>query len=292
MDLNNYKYFEAMGADTPEKVIEKLKHVRHVALDMDGTIYKGSTLFPFTISFLNNLKEMGISYSFLTNNPSKSTTDYLKHLEKMGIKADRDEMYTSAQATIDYIRHNHPDVKRIFILGTPSMIKEFEGAGFVSTADSADDRPDMVLVSFDMTLTYSRLCRAAWWIHEGLPYIATNPDKVCPTDQPNILVDCGSIYACLERAAGRNPDVVIGKPSPRMLEGILQSGGLQPHEIAMLGDRIYTDVKMALDAGAVGVLVLTGEATFDDARQADQYPDIVADSLVEFENMLRQAKAI
>lgn len=292
MDLNNYKYFEAMGADTPEKVIEKLKHVRHVALDMDGTIYKGSTLFPFTISFLNNLKEMGISYSFLTNNPSKSTTDYLKHLEKMGIKADRDEMYTSAQATIDYIRHNHPDVKRIFILGTPSMIKEFEGAGFVSTADSADDRPDMVLVSFDMTLTYSRLCRAAWWIHEGLPYIATNPDKVCPTDQPNILVDCGSIYACLEKAAGRNPDVVIGKPSPRMLDGILQSGGLQPHEIAMLGDRIYTDVKMALDAGAVGVLVLTGEATFDDARQADQYPDIVADSLIEFENMLRQAKAI
>lgn len=292
MDLNNYKYFEAMGADTPEKVIEKLKHVRHVALDMDGTIYKGSTLFPFTISFLNNLKEMGVSYSFLTNNPSKSTTDYLKHLEKMGIKADRDEMYTSAQATIDYIRHNHPDVKRIFILGTPSMIKEFEGAGFVSTADSADDRPDMVLVSFDMTLTYSRLCRAAWWIHEGLPYIATNPDKVCPTDQPNILVDCGSIYACLEKAAGRNPDVVIGKPSPRMLDGILQSGGLQPHEIAMLGDRIYTDVKMALDAGAVGVLVLTGEATFDDARQADQYPDIVADSLIEFENMLRQAKAI
>lgn len=281
-----------MGANTPEKVMEKLKHVKHVALDMDGTIYKGSTLFPFTISFLNNLKEMGISYSFLTNNPSKSTIDYLKHLEKMGIKAEREEMYTSAQATIDYIKHNHPDVKRIFILGTPSMIKEFEGAGFVSTADSPDNRPDMVLVSFDMTLTYSRLCRAAWWIHEGLPYIATNPDKVCPTDQSNILVDCGSIYTCLEKAAGRYPDVVIGKPSPRMLEGILQNGGLQPYEIAMLGDRIYTDVKMALDAGAVGVLVLTGEATFDDARQADQYPDIIADSLVEFENMLRQAKEI
>ena len=292
MDLTNYKYFEAMGANTPVKIMEKLKHIRHVALDMDGTIYKGSTLFPFTVSFLNELKEMGINYSFLTNNPSKSTTDYLKHLEKMGITATREEMYTSAQATIDYIKYNYPDAKRIFILGTPSMIKEFEEAGFVSTIDSADDRPDMVLVSFDMTLTYSRLCRAAWWIHEGLPYIATNPDKVCPTDQPNILVDCGSIYACLEKAAGRNPDVVVGKPSPRMLEGILQKGNLQPHEIAMLGDRIYTDVKMALDAGAVGVLVLTGEATFEDAKTADQYPDIIADSLVEFKEMLKQAKGL
>ena len=281
-----------MGADTPEKLKEKLKGIRHVALDMDGTIYKGSTLFPFTIPFLNDLRKNGVNYSFLTNNPSKSTQDYLKHLEKMGIHATREEMYTSAQATIDYIKYNHPDMKRLFILGTPSMIKEFEEAGFVSVPDSADDKPDGVLVSFDMTLTYSRLCRAAWWIYQGLPYIATNPDFVCPTDQPVILVDCGSIYACLEKAAGRLPDVVVGKPSAGMLEGILQKDGLKPYEIAMMGDRIYTDMKMAQNAKAVGVLVLTGEATIEDAKKSDFKPDIVVDSLVEFEQMLAWAKAV
>lgn len=292
MDLAKYKYIGAMGAYTPEKIMEKLWHVKHVALDMDGTIYKGSTLFPFTIPFLNDLKEMGIGYSFLTNNPSKSTTDYLKHLEKMGIKATPGEMYTSAQATIEYIKHNHPEVKRLFVLGTPSMIKEFEEAGFVSTADDSQDRPDMVLVSFDLTLIYTRLCRAAWWVSQGLPYIATNPDSVCPTDEPNILVDCGSLCACIEKATRRKPDMVVGKPNPRMLDGILQKENLRPYEVAMLGDRIYTDVKMALDANAVGVLVLTGEATFEDAKQAEKYPDIIVDSLVEFGCLLKQAKKI
>ncbi|RZK64515.1 MAG: hydrolase, partial [Pedobacter sp.] len=110
---------------------EQLKHIKHFALDMDGTIYNGSTLFPFTNDFLNYLKDNGIGYSFLTNNPSKSTADYLKHLKKMGISAVEEEIYTSAVATINYIKNYHPSVKRLFILGTPSMVNEFEEAGFI-----------------------------------------------------------------------------------------------------------------------------------------------------------------
>ena len=174
------------------ELMERLRRIRHVALDMDGTIYMGMSLFPYTQAFLHGLKEQGIGYSFLTNNPSKSIADYLHKLDTLGIRASRDEMYTTALATIDYIKTHHPAAKRLFLLGTPSMISEFEAAGFESCADSADDVPDVIVAAFDMTLRYERLCRAAWWIKQGVPYIATNPDRVCPTDQPTVLVDCGS----------------------------------------------------------------------------------------------------
>lgn len=278
--------FEGIKSAVSPELIKRLKKIKHVALDMDGTIYNGSTLFPYTLGFLSALKAAGIGYSFLTNNPSKNTNDYLRHLEKMGIPALREEMYTSALATIDYLKSNHPLVKRLFILGTPSMIAEFEANGFISTADDANDVPDAVVVGFDMSLVYSRLCRAAWWVSQQLLYVATNPDWVCPTDQPVILVDCGAICACIEGATKRVPDIVIGKPDPRMLAGILQRYQLEPSEIAMVGDRLYTDVKMALNANALGVLVLSGEATMEDVHHSDVNADIIAANVAEFGKLL------
>lgn len=288
---NDYLYNDKASLNSSDELYDCLKNIKHIALDMDGTIYNGSTLFPFTIPFLENLKEMGIEYSFLTNNPSKSTADYLAHLFKMGINARKEEMYTSAQATIEYIKANMPQAKRLFLLGTPSMISEFEEAGFISTADDENDIPDAVIVAFDMSLTYSRLCRASWWVSQQIPYIATNPDRVCPTDKKVILVDCGAIYTCIEYATGRLPDIVIGKPNPGMLQGILTRYKLNPSEVLMVGDRIYTDVKMALNAGAIGALVLSGETTMEIVEQADDVPHIIARDLAELEQMLISAKS-
>lgn len=267
-----------------------LNKIRHVALDMDGTIYMGTRLFPWTKDFLAGLTRAGIGYSFLTNNPSKSIADYLAKLDGMGIRATREEMYTTALATIDYIKTRHPQARRLFILGTPSMTAEFEAAGFVPTADSADDRPDLLVVGFDLTLTYDRLCRAAWWASQGVPYVATNPDRVCPTDLPTVLVDCGSICKCIEHATGRTPDITLGKPDPTMLAGIMERYGLQPHEIAMVGDRIYTDIAMAHNAGAFGVLVLSGETTAEVAAAADPQPDLTVPSLEEFGELLAASR--
>ena len=271
-------------------LMEKCSKIKHVALDMDGTIYMGSTLFDFTIPFLNTLTANGIGYSFLTNNPTKSQEDYLKKLEKLGIHATKDEMYTTAIATIDYIKVHFPNARRLFILGTPSMIAEFERAGFVSVADDPAERPDVLVVAFDMTLQYSRLCRAAWWAKQGVPYIATNPDKVCPTDKEVVLVDCGSICRCIEYATDRNPDIVIGKPNPDMLDGIKNRYGLDASEIAMCGDRIYTDVAMAHNAGALGVLVLSGETTLETALSSNPQPDITALNITEFAKLLLESK--
>lgn len=265
---------------SPE-VLDRLRDIAHVALDMDGTIYKGGTLFACTLPFLAQMRELGIGTTFLTNNPSKSSADYLAHLRKMGLTATADELYTSAQATIDFLRSRHPQVRRIFALGTPSMLSQFHDAGFVLTSDSVQDEPDAVVVGFDLTLSYGRVCRAAWWIQQGKFYLATNPDKVCPTDQPTVLVDCGAICAMLKEATGRAPDAVMGKPDPAMLTGIVERHELRPGQVAMVGDRIYTDVLMAHRAGALGVLVLTGEATAEDASRASEQPDLVVPSLAE-----------
>lgn len=244
---------------------EKLRNVKHVALDMDGTIYLGSRIFPYTLEFLDKLTKAGIGYSFLTNNPTKSVADYLAKLAGMGIEAGEENMLTTSLAAIDHIKRTYPEAKRLFMLGTPSMISQFEKAGFESCADDPEDRPDVLVVAFDPTLVYSRLCRAAWWASQGVPYVATNPDRVCPTDQKVILVDCGSLQKCIEHATGRKPDIVLGKPDPTMLHGIRLKLGLKPEEMAMVGDRIYTDTAMAHNAGAVGVLVLSGETTLETA---------------------------
>lgn len=246
---------------------DKLSKIKRLALDMDGTIYLGSTLFPFTIDFLDSMKNAGVGYSFLTNNPTKSVADYLKKLEGMGIHADNDNMYTTSLAAIDYIKSHYPQARRLFLLGTPSMISQFEKAGFESCSDDPDDVPDVLVVSFDPTLVYSRLCRASWWASQGIPYVATNPDRVCPTDQRTILVDCGSICRCIESASGRKPDITLGKPDPNMLYGIMDKYGLKPEEVAMVGDRIYTDTATAHNAGAFGVLVLSGETTLETAEK-------------------------
>ena len=280
---------------------EKLSRIKHLALDMDGTIYMGSTLFPYTLKFLSDMKEAGIGYSFLTNNPSRSVAGYLKKLEGLGIQADEGNMYTTSLAAIDYIRTHYPSAKRLFMLGTPSMVSQFEKAGFEACADDPDDVPDVLVVAFDMTLEYSRLCRAAWWASQGVPYVATNPDRVCPTDQRTVLVDCGSLCKCIEHATGRRPDIMLGKPDPNMLKGILDRHGLQPEEIAMVGDRIYTDTAMAHNAGAFGVLVLSGETTLETAEAvaedvrtnpAPEFfpPDLICRDIKELGELLLMAR--
>lgn len=280
---------------------EKLSRIRHLALDMDGTIYLGSRIFPFTIPFLEKMKATGIGISFLTNNPTRSVQDYLDKLAKMGIEATEDGMYTTSLAAIDYIKEHHPQARRLFLLGTPSMAEQFRKAGYEECADDPGDVPDVLVVAFDTTLTYSRLCRAAYWASQGIPYVATNPDRVCPTDKPTVLVDCGSLQKCIEHATGRKPDIVLGKPDPTMLQGIMHRHGLKPEEIAMVGDRIYTDTAMAHNAGAVGVLVLSGETTMETVKkvQADAAtnpepefypPDLVVNNIAELGELLLESR--
>jgi NagD protein len=264
--------------------------IRHIVLDMDGTMYLGSTLFPQTRPFLSTLSRFGIGVSLVTNNCSRSRAEYAAHLAEMGIDAEPEAIWTSAHATIFYLHANLPQVKRLFVLGTSGLEDEFRTAGF----DIVAEHPEAVIVGFDNALTYERLAHTAYWIAQGLPYVATHPDRVCPTDRPIVLPDCGAICALLESATGRRPDAIPGKPNPAMLQSIFAQHGLSPREVAVIGDRLYTDIRMARDAGAVAVLTLTGETKQADVDAAveSSRPDIVVANLDEFARLLQEARHV
>lgn len=282
-----HRYYAPEGE---QALLQRCARIRHIALDMDGTIYMGNSLFPYTKPFLETLSRLGIGYTFLTNNPTRSAADYIAKLARLGIDAAPEQMYTSSMATIDYLRAHHPSARRLFLLGTPSMQEEFVKAGYELTAEDAADRPDVLIVAFDTTLAYKRLCRAAWWASKpDIPYIATNPDWVCPTDEDTILVDCGSICKAVEGASGRKPDIVIGKPNPAMLWCIRDKYGLESDEVAMIGDRIYTDVAAGRNAGGLGVLVLSGETSLETALDSDPVPELTAADISVVADLLLRA---
>lgn len=262
-----------------------LRRIRHLVLDLDGTLYRGGRLFTATLPFLAGLRQAGIGYTFLTNNTSLSKADYLRKLARLGIEAVEEQINTPVDGVIAYLRDRPSEVKTIAVLGTPSLCEEFERAGFSVTWET----PNAVVVGFDTTLNYERLCRTAYWIQAGLPFLATHPDLVCPTDEPTVLVDCGSICACLAAATGRRP-LVFGKPDPAVLRAICSRYALAPAELAMVGDRLYTDVVMAQRAGAVSVLVLSGEATAAEADAFERSPDFVVADVGEWGELLRQSR--
>src|SRR5687767_10721360 len=180
-----------------------------MALDLDGTLYLGGQTFEATRPFLALLRELGIGRTFFTNNSSKSTKQYVQHLRGMGIDASADDMYSSTHATLHYLRTERSDVRRLFVLATTALSEEFVENGFVETGEDESDAPDAVIVGIDTSLTYPRLCSAAYWIARGKPFIATHPDRICPTDKPTVLPDCGAICAMLTSVTGRAPDAVL-----------------------------------------------------------------------------------
>ena len=247
---------------------------------MDGTIYLGPNPIPGSPEFLQFLRESGRKRLFFTNNPTVDAQQYSVKLGKMGIPAEPEDILTSGEATARYLISETP-YRRLFILGTPSLEAELTRAGLIPVQDN----PDAVLLSFDKTLTYAKLEKACLFLRAGLPYVATNPDKVCPTEYGPIP-DCGAMAALLSSATeGREPKF-IGKPNPEMIRMGLQKINADPHTTAMVGDRLYTDMQMAYNAGITSILVLSGETTLEDVRRASRKPDFVLASVRELHELL------
>ncbi len=251
----------------------KFKEINLYLFDMDGTLYLGDRLYDFTKELLATIKSTGRRYMFMTNNSSKSVADYIKKLEKLGISADREDFITSSQATAYYLKKHYPNHK-LYVCGTKSLVKELETEGFTVTENL--DEVECIVLGNDQELTFKKLediCKIL--LSRDLPYIATNPDYVCPTEFGSVP-DCGSIIDMLENSVKKRP-VVIGKPEPLMPLLAMERTGYKREETAVIGDRLYTDVKSGVNAGAVSVLVLSGEATLEDLKNSDVTPDIVLD---------------
>ena len=233
--------------------------IRCVMMDLDGTIYEGDRLYPTSLPFFDARTGHGIAWGFVTNNTSLSIDSYVERLHGMGVPiAGRDQIVTPVLSVVDALRTEFPAFKRLFLLGTDDFRREMRSFGLDETADSPDDRPDAVITAFDKSLNYDRLCRAAWWIRNGVPWFATHPDVFCPTTERTWLVDCGAITACLETATGVRCQRVFGKPNPDMLRVMMKRLGIRPAELLMAGDREHTDIESGIRAGARTLRISTG----------------------------------
>ena len=251
--------------------ISVIKGLKLYLFDMDGTLYIGDRLYDFTIELLNKIKETGGRYMFMTNNSSKSVADYIKKLEKLGIKAEYDEFITSSQATTYYLKNHHPNA-RLYVCGTASLKEELMGEGFTVT-ENIDD-VDCIVMGNDTELTFKKLHDISFMLcTRELPYIATNPDYVCPTEFGSVP-DCGSVCDMLYNATGKRP-VFIGKPEALMPELAMERTGCKKSETAVIGDRIYTDIKSGINAGAHSILVLSGETTEEILNASEDKPELV-----------------
>lgn len=238
---------------------------------MDGTLYLGDKLFDFTKGLLNKIKESSRNYLFLTNNSSKNVADYVKKLKKLGIEARMEDFLTSSQATAFYL-HKNLEGKNLYVCGTKSLIDELKNEGFSVTDDI--EKTECVVMGFDTELTFKKLedvCKIL--LSKDVPYIATNPDLVCPTEFGSVP-DCGSVCEMIFNATGKRP-FVIGKPSALMPMLAMEKMGVNPDETAVVGDRIYTDIKSGINAGAISVLVLSGETNYDILKSSEDKPDFV-----------------
>ncbi len=261
-----------------------LKKIKLFMLDLDGTFYLDNTLLPGANEFLAECRKQKTGFVFLTNNSSKSKEDYLKKLRRLGVDVTLKEIFTSGDATLIYLEKKCPRMKDILLIGTPSLENQFRGAGY--RLDSP--HPQAVVLGFDTTITYQKLAALCDAVRSGLPYIATHPDINCPVAGGGFIPDIGSVIQFVKASAGREPDVVIGKPNEFIARSVADRYGLELFELCMVGDRLYTDI--ALGRCGVGtVLVMCGETAKEDLARSEVRPGLVCADLLDLTRRLQNS---
>ena len=265
-----------------------LQRMKLYLFDMDGTLYLGNRLYPFTIELLKAIKAAGGRYLFMTNNSSKSVNDYVKKLQGFGIDASREDFMTSSQATAHYL-HKYHEGQALYVCGTESLKEELRMEGFTVTTKL--DEVACIVMGFDTELTFQKLHDVSYLLltRPDIPYIATNPDLVCPTEF-GAVPDCGSVCIGIKNATGKEP-IVIGKPSPLMPQLAMEKLGASKEETCVVGDRIYTDIKSGLNAGITGILVLSGETTLEIMAESPDKPHFVLQDAGDILHVLKQNRS-
>lgn len=257
-----------------------LSQVKCFALDMDGTIYLGERWIDGAQAFLERIEASGRNYVFLTNNSSRNAAVYVEKLARMGLAVGEEKIVASGQATIHYLQQYFPG-KKVFLLGNALLREEFQQAGVVLE----EDNPDVVVTAFDTSLDYKKMCKVCDFVRAGLPYLATHPDYNCPTED-GFIPDAGAIHAFIHASAFRYPDRVIGKPNGDIIDYLTTRVNTERERIAMVGDRLYTDIAAGRNHGLKSVLVLSGEASLEDVRNSEIRPHLIFSSVREMISFL------
>lgn len=260
-----------------------LRNKKFWLFDMDGTIYKEETLFDGTVDLLSAITNQGGQYVFITNNSSKSVADYVKKVNRLGIRANEDNFFTSTQVTILWLKKNRPGAK-VYCQGTRSFVEELKNAGIDVTV--IVEPVDVVLVGFDMELTIAKVQNTCEILStQDITYIATNPDWVCPVSF-GFIPDCGSICGMIEHATGKWP-TFLGKPEPTMVEFVRDKFGFKSEETVVVGDRLYTDIATGLNTGVTAICVLTGETTVDEIENGEIKPTYTFEDIMGVYNCFK-----
>ncbi len=280
------------------EIRQRLSKIKCFLLDMDGTVTFGEKLIEAARPFFNYVKEnqeKAPDYIFFTNNSSHDKQHYVRRMEKLDILPGVEHILTSTDALILYMEKNFKQKigltgeagrpLRIFPVGTPDFENDLKLAG-LELVKVREERIDAVLVGFDTTLHYEKLDIACDYIRQGLPWLAANPDKVCPLENGKVLPDCGAITAFLQTCTDTDPLAVIGKPEPLMVEMVMDKFGYEREDLAMVGDRLYTDIACAQNAEILSIAVLSGETDFAEISGSAIKPDLVFDSIGDLAEFL------
>ena len=256
--------------------------------DLDGTIYLGDSLIPGADRVIQALREKGKKIVFLSNKPLQTREDYASKLTRLGIPARPDEVINSTFVMVHYLQTSAPQAK-VFVIGETPFLEELKRAGFTITEEP--NEIDYVVVAFDRTFDYGKLNIAYQAIKKfGAHFIATNPDRTCPIEGGEIP-DCAGMIAAIEAVTEKKVEIIVGKPSPVMIQTVLDVLGLRPQDCILIGDRLETDIKMGKDSGIATGIVLTGvtdEEALQRVKHTPEQPDFVFQSVTEVENLLME----
>ena len=245
---------------------EPLMHVKCFLLDMDGTFNLGNEMIDGSLYFIETLNELGRDYLFLTNNSSRHRRMYAEKITRLGLPIPEEKVFTSGEATALYLQQEHPS-SSVYVVGTPALEEEFRQHGF----QLEDRNPQLIVLGFDTTLTYQKLWNLCDFVRAGLPFIATHPDFNCPT-ATGYMPDIGAMIAFVRASTGREPDLVVGKPNRMIIDAVARKYGLSIAEMAMVGDRLYTDIALGQTTGITTCLVWSGETHPEDLANSPFQP--------------------
>ena len=238
-----------------------------------GLFNLGNKIIDGSLDFIEILHKQKKQFIFLTNNSSKNNRSYARKITNLGLNISKDKVFTSGEATAIFINKHYPGAG-IFVVGTPLLKEEFRESGLKLKTKL----PDVVVLGFDTTLTYSKLWKLCDFVRAGLPYIATHPDFNCPTES-GFMPDIGAMIAFVKASTGRDPDYVIGKPNRFIVDALAYKLKVNIEEMAMVGDRLYTDIALGQNSGITTFLVLSGETRPDDIEGSEFQPDYVFPNL-------------
>lgn len=259
-----------------------MKSYQGYVFDLDGTVYLGDHLIPGAKDAIEAFKSRGAHVRYITNNPTKTTAEYAAKLSALGIPTSKEEVFNTVKSSVGWLVNKAPGSK-VYPIGEEVLSDALTEAGVEVTEDPDDI--DVVLVSYDRTLTYRKLKIAfdALWRSPAARLMATNPDRYCPLPEGKGEPDAGAIVAALEVATGRRCERHFGKPNTSLLDEAVRFLDIPARDVVFVGDRLETDIRMAIAAGIDSALVLTGDASRQDLRglPLEAQPTHVLENLTE-----------